>query len=142
MDRTYVGRRVGETRTVDVYGPEGVKPLEDRWHEPVEGFGWGGDVNGSIALARALLSDTFGVAAHEKLAVGFAAEVVSRFPRAGFAFDVEDVRRWGSPPASRTLTPLELVEHLGGIGVADEEVEAEFLRRVVERCWDEKTLRH
>lgn len=142
VGRTYVGRRDGGTGTVDVYGPDGVRPLGDRWNDCARDFGWGADPGGSIALARALLADAFGVAATEGLATGFAAEVVSRFPSAGFAVGEDEIRGWGTPPASRTLTGDELVEHLGGIALADEDDEANFLSRIVERCWDDQTLRH
>ena len=84
MGRTYVGRSTGRAGTVDVYGPDGVRPLEDRWNEAVRDFGWGTDRRGSVVLARALLSDTYGVAASEKLAACFADDVLSRFPPDGF----------------------------------------------------------
>jgi hypothetical protein len=142
VGRTYVGRHHGGADTVDIYGPEGVKPLGDRWNDSAGEFGWGKDFTGSVALARALLSDAFGVAATETLAANFAADVVSRFPPEGFAVGAEEVRGWGTPPAARTLTGNELVEHLGGIALADEDDSAEFLSRVVERCWDEHSLRH
>jgi hypothetical protein len=51
------------------------------------------------------------------------------------------VRGWGTPPARRKLTFAELVEHLGGLAVADEDDEANFLSRVMERCWDDQTMR-
>lgn len=142
MGRTYVGRRDGRAGTVDVYGPDGVKPLGDRWNDAVREFDWGQDVTGSVALARALLSDAYGVAASEDLAAGFALEVLSRFPSEGFALDAEEVRSWGTAPTVRRLTRAELVEHLGGIAVADEDDEAGLLSRVIERCWDTQTLRH
>jgi hypothetical protein len=73
MGRTYVGRRNGLAGTVDVYGPDGVEPLDDRWNDAGPPFAWGQDEDGSVALARALLSDVFGVAATEDLAADFAA---------------------------------------------------------------------
>lgn len=143
MKTTYVGSRRGAGAvTVEVYGPDGVKPLGDRWQDQACHFDWGQDFSGSVILARALLSDAYGVAAAEDLAVSFAADVVSRFPSAGFAVDMEDVCRWGTPPAARRLTPGELVEMLGGIAVADEDDDAELLRRIMERSWSEKGLRH
>ncbi len=142
MGRTYVGRHHGGSDTVDIYGPEGVKPLDDRWNDSACDFGWGKDFTGSVALARALLSDAFGVAATETLAANFAADVVSRFPPEGFAVGAEEIRDWGTPPAARTLTGDELVEHLGGIALADEDDASEFLNRIIERCWDDHSLRH
>lgn len=142
MARTYVGRRLDGAERVDVYGPDGVTPLDDHWSDPVRRFGWGDDLLGSVALARALLSNVFGVATTEDLALTFAAEVISSLPEAGFALGEEEVRRWLTPPRDRKLTADELVEHLGGIALADQDDAAELLRRVVERCWDDRTLRH
>lgn len=141
MGRTYVGRRTGRAGTVQVYGPDGVKPLEDRWHDAARDFGWGTDFSGSVALARALLSDAFGVAATDALATTFAAEVVSRFPPGGFALGEEEVRGWRTPPAARTLSSAALVEHLGGIALSDDDDQAKFLDRMIDRCWDDQTLR-
>jgi hypothetical protein len=142
VSTTYVGHRNDGTGAVDVYGPEGIEPLQNRWDDGGEVFGWGRDLRASVALARALLSDVYGVAASDELAEGFAADVVMRFPRAGFAVEAEQIRAWGRPRAARRLTPDALVELLGSIAVADEDDEARLRHQIVDSCWDEHTFRH
>jgi len=141
-DKVFVGRRSGGVAQVEVYGPEGIAPLDDAWVDPAHGFAWGAPNQGSLALAHAVLASVFGVTATEGLAVTFVADVITRLPAQGFVLDEEDVRRWLDPPAGTRLTHSELVEHLGAIALADDEEQAELRHRIVERCWDDRTLRN
>ena len=141
MARTYVGRRHQNTGQVDVFGPDGIFPVDDGWVDPVHGFTWGQDIRGAVGLAHALLADVFGLEATEGLAVTFAADVIGHLPAEGFALSEDDVRRWLNPPPNRRLSPPELVDHLGSVAIADKEDEAVLLRRIVERCWDDRTMR-
>jgi len=143
MSRTYVGRRHLGTGQVEVFGPAGISPLDDGWVDPAHGFGWGGETRGALALAHAMLADIFGLEATEGLAVTFAADVIGQLPAEGFALGEDEIRRWLNPPpnASPRLTPPGLVEHLGSVAIASKEDEALLLSRIVERCWDERTMR-
>ncbi|HEX8102378.1 MAG TPA: DUF6166 domain-containing protein [Solirubrobacteraceae bacterium] len=135
MNRIYVGRRQGGGSRVDVFARDGISALSD-----ADGGAWGTAGPGTVTLAHALLADVFGTGASDGLAVTFAGDVLAELPRDGFALSEEDVRRWLQPVPARRLTGAEVIDHLGAVAVADEDDEARLLGRIIQRCWDERTL--
>ena len=54
---------------------------------------------------------------------------------------VTDTSRMNPTPDHRSVSERELGAHLLRLAVADDDDRAELLCDIIERCWDEQTLR-
>jgi hypothetical protein len=141
MTRTYVGHHErGDYGWVEIHSGELVYPLLRAGEHRPAGYHWGHDACDAAELADSLLSDALGSPAPRHLVTVFTQDIVAHLPCADFRIEEWEIHRWLAGRRPRTLTPDELVEHLGAIAIADPDEEAAGLRRLLDHCWDETTL--
>lgn len=140
MSRTYVGRRAKGSKRVEVLTSGTTTPLVNRGQYRSQGFGWGGQAAGSVSLAHSILADVLGTESSDGMAILFAGDVISTLPEESFALEEQEVRHWLESQLERRMSPVELVEHLGSIALAEPHEEAEVLRGLLDRCWSGQSL--